>query len=89
MPLYEFECDQCGVFEAWRAIALRDSAPSCPTCEGETQRIFSVPHFNLSSGGVFLKAKPTEEPKVEKREKEPSPPRLQSHKRDRPWMVGH
>jgi len=89
MPLYEFECANCGVFEALRSIALRDSAPNCPTCEEETQRIFSVPHFNLSSGSAFLKAKDTSEPRLEKREKEPAKPSYQSHKRDRPWMVGH
>lgn len=97
MPLYEFECDNCGVFEALRPIALRDTAPNCPTCEGESKRIFSVPHFNLSSGSAFLKARQTDEPRLEKREKEPSPPRYQSHKRvelgscrrHRPWMVGH
>lgn len=89
MPLYEFECDNCGVFEALRPIALRDTAPDCPTCEEKTRRIFSVPHFNLSTGSAFLKAKQTDEPRLEKREKEPSPPRYQSHKRDRPWMVGH
>lgn len=57
--------------------------------QGKTQRIFSVPHFNLSSGAALLKAKPTDEPRVEKREKQPSQPGYQSHKRDRPWMVGH
>ncbi|WP_171814896.1 hypothetical protein [Halothece sp. PCC 7418] len=35
------------------AIALRDFAPNCPTCEGESQRIFSVSHFNLSTGSAF------------------------------------
>lgn len=89
MPLYEFECGTCGVFDAFRSIDLRDTAPNCPTCEGETQRIFSVPHFNLSSGSAFLKAKQTSEPRLEKREKEPSKPSYQSHKRDRPWMIGH
>ncbi|NBD16607.1 MAG: zinc ribbon domain-containing protein, partial [Cyanobacteria bacterium] len=63
--------------------------PNCPTCDGKSQRIFSVPHFNLSSGGAFLKARQTSEPKLEKREKEPSQPNYQSHKRDRPWMIGH
>jgi len=89
MPLYEFECETCGVFEAWRTIALRDSAPNCPACEGKSQRIFSVPHFNLSTGSAFLKARQTSEPKLEKREKEPTQPSYQSHKRDRPWMIGH
>jgi putative FmdB family regulatory protein len=89
MPVYEFQCDTCGVFEALRPIALRDEAPNCPTCEGKTQRIFSVPHFNLSSGGALLKARQTDEPRLEKREKQPSQPQYQSHKRDRPWMVGH
>ena len=75
---------QFGLISAGSAIALRDEAPNCQTCEGESKCIFSVPHFNLSSASVFLKGKQTSERKVEKREKELSPSRYKSHKRDRP-----
>jgi putative FmdB family regulatory protein len=89
MPLYEFECDSCGVFEAWRTIAQRDQAPACPTCAAETQRVFSVPNFNLNVGSAFLKAKETKEPQLVKRDLEPKQPPPQVHRGGRPWMLGH
>ncbi|MBC7971446.1 MAG: zinc ribbon domain-containing protein, partial [Verrucomicrobia bacterium] len=31
MPLYEFKCDDCGVFDQWRPIAECNDPASCPT----------------------------------------------------------
>lgn len=41
MPAYDYKCDACDqVFEVKRSLS-DDSPVTCPTCEGETRRIFS------------------------------------------------
>lgn len=88
MPLYEYRCNHCGEFEAWRTIAERDNAPPCPHCQGDAQRIFAAPMVNLNSGSLSrLSANP--EPRLVKREREPKQPCYQPSRCDRPWMVGH
>lgn len=32
MPLYDYDCPRCGLFEARRTIAERDLALPCPAC---------------------------------------------------------
>ncbi|WP_176080174.1 FmdB family zinc ribbon protein [Paraburkholderia tropica] len=39
MPLYDYRCERCGVFECTRSVATRDSAPPCPECGEATQRV--------------------------------------------------
>ena len=55
MPIYEFECLQCGhVFDRLQKIA--DPNPShCPDCavEGEVQRRVTAPSFRLAGGGWY------------------------------------
>ncbi|PSB51150.1 zinc ribbon domain-containing protein, partial [Chroococcidiopsis cubana CCALA 043] len=31
MPLYEFRCDDCGVFDEWRSLAECNNPAHCPT----------------------------------------------------------
>lgn len=87
MPLYEFRCNTCGEFEAWRAIAELDTPLHCPTCDEIAQRLFSPPMVNLNSGR--LSSNNSGEPRRVKREREPATPRYQSSQTGRPWMLGH
>lgn len=90
MPLYEFNCDTCGQFEAWRTLAELEKPMLCPSCAVVSKRIFSPPMVNLNSGSLFsIASKANSEPQVVKREKEPSSPKYQSPKGGRPWMIGH
>ena len=90
MPLYEFSCNSCGQFEAWRTLAELDTPMSCPSCEATAKRVFSPPMVNLNSGSLSsIGRKKSTEPKLVKREKEPPPPRYQSSRSRRPWMIGH
>lgn len=90
MPLYEFSCDYCGQFEAWRTLSELDTPMSCPGCAATTKRIFSPPMINLNSGSLSsIAGRENKEPKLVKREKEPSSPKYQTPRGGRPWMIGH
>ena len=90
MPLYEFRCDFCGQFEAWRTLAQLNTPMPCPNCEATTKRVFSPPMVNLNSGSLSsIGRKESKKPLLVKREKEPPPPRSQSSRSGRPWMIGH
>jgi putative FmdB family regulatory protein len=86
MPLYEFRCDDCGMFDAWRTIAERDLAAACPKCQTTGRRVFSPPA--VLSGSLRLKQE-NREPELVKRDREPGPSRNYSHTGGRPWMLGH
>lgn len=44
MPLYEYECPDCGTcFDALRGMAEADDPIACPQCEGyQAQRVISL-----------------------------------------------
>ena len=86
MPLYEFRCDTCGEFEAFRALAEFDNPMYCPTCDRLARRIFCAPNINLNSGRL---PRSPREPQVVKRENNPASPRYQSIKSGRPWAIAH
>ena len=52
MPIYEFECDECGArFEMLRSISDSDSEVTCPKCgEGRPRMVYSVyvPRYSSS-----------------------------------------
>ncbi|NJP11250.1 MAG: zinc ribbon domain-containing protein [Leptolyngbyaceae cyanobacterium RU_5_1] len=86
MPLYEFKCQTCGVFEQWRSLAESSNPAFCPTCQVQGKRVFSAPAVNLSSSLPLRSSKL--EPDVVKRDKEPKPQTFQSQSSGRPWMLG-
>ena len=49
MPLYQFCCDSCGVFEKWMAIADFDKPASCPECQQQGKKSFSASIPKLSN----------------------------------------
>lgn len=86
MPLYEFRCGDCGVFDVWRSLAESSNPADCPTCDEPGRRIFSAPA--LLSGTLRLKQENLEPRRVQ-RDREPVTPRVQHHSGSRPWMIGH
>jgi putative FmdB family regulatory protein len=86
MPLYEFRCDECGVFDEWRTMAECSAPAQCPDCENDAKRIFSPPA--LLSGSLRLKRE-NPEPQLVKREKTQESPRVTSRAGGRPWMISH
>lgn len=89
MPLYEFRCDLCGEFEAWRTLSELNELMHCPECAEVAARIFSPPNINLNVGSFAAKKGETKEPKLVKQEREPQKPKYQSPQSGRPWMVSH
>ncbi|MBW4553166.1 MAG: zinc ribbon domain-containing protein [Aphanocapsa sp. GSE-SYN-MK-11-07L] len=94
MPLYEFKCNDCGIFDLWRTMAESSSPADCPTCQTAARRIFSPPI--LLSGSLRLSKTANPEPELVKRDglrptgghREPEPPKLKSPQ-GRPWMINH
>jgi len=41
MPIYDFECRQCGAFDAIRKVAERDLSAPCPSCRAPSPRVTS------------------------------------------------
>jgi putative FmdB family regulatory protein len=88
MPLYEFCCDGCGDFEAWRAIDDRDRLMYCPGCQNVAKRIFSPSNISLNVGS-FQSRQESKKPKLVQREIEPEKLKNQSVPNRRPWMINH
>lgn len=90
MPLYEYHCQTCGEFEAWRSLSKYNAPMNCPQCNQVATKIFAAPNVNLNSGSLSAIARNSSEPRLVKREqREPTKPRYQSPTNSRPWMVSH
>ncbi|MGK7913566.1 MAG: FmdB family zinc ribbon protein [Synechococcus sp.] len=89
MPLYEYQCQECGPFDAFRSLADRDKPLECQSCSGPTSRIFSPP--TMLSIGLSGIRRPSEEPRVVKRSSDREPPKPQNTVKTggRPWMFNH
>ncbi|WP_150679995.1 FmdB family zinc ribbon protein [Pandoraea pneumonica] len=47
MPIYDFECGDCGPFVVMRRIADRDAPCHCPDCGSEGTRVITAPSLAL------------------------------------------
>ncbi len=55
MPTYDYDCAQCGSFDALRSVAMRNQNAACPSCGGVAPRILaSAPALALMEGGTRL-----------------------------------
>ncbi|MBF2025740.1 MAG: zinc ribbon domain-containing protein [Oscillatoriales cyanobacterium C42_A2020_001] len=89
MPIYEFRCSSCGVFEQWRTMAESSDPAFCPSCEAPGQRIFSAPAINLSSTLPLRKTASEPDLITKSRDREPAKPKFQAQNCGRPWMLNH
>jgi putative FmdB family regulatory protein len=87
MPLYEFKCDECGLFDQWRTMAESSLPVACPSCEKLGKRIFSPPA--LLSGSLRLKKENPEPELVRRLSNTEERSRVRSHTDGRPWMISH
>lgn len=91
MPLYEFKCDNCGMFEQWRKLAEAGTPMLCPTCQAVAKRVFSAPNVNLNSGSLPLRSGAAKEPRVVKpsQDREAATAKYSQQPNGRPWMISH
>ena len=87
MPVYEYQCAECGTFSASAAMAASAQPAGCPRCEASSPRILSPV---ASAGTRRARRRGVPEPRLVKRDREPpAHPKHVHAKPDRPWMLGH
>ena len=52
MPIYEYECPKCGVFDEMQSIAA-EPRKRCPTCRSKVTKLISQTAFHLRGGGWY------------------------------------
>lgn len=53
MPIYEYQCSKCGVFEITQRIT-EDPLKKCPTCRRQVQKLISNTSFQLKGTGWYI-----------------------------------
>ena len=53
MPIYEYECGKCGVFEHSQRIS-EPALAKCPTCRRKVRRLISSTSFQLKGTGWYV-----------------------------------
>jgi putative FmdB family regulatory protein len=53
MPIYEYECSKCGVFEVSQRITA-DPLRKCPTCRSKVKKLISNTSFQLKGSGWYV-----------------------------------
>ena len=77
MPMYEYQCKKCGVFEIYQSIK-DDALVKCPTCKSKVERLISANvGFVLKGSGFYQNdyKKPEvskEKPKAQNKSDEPA-----------------
>jgi len=53
MPTYDYACQACGGFDAFRTLAMRNEAAACPDCGAASPRVFATaPRLALMEGST-------------------------------------
>lgn len=52
MPIYEYQCQNCGHFEMTRKITAKPLS-RCPTCKGKVKKLISQTSFQLKGTGWY------------------------------------
>ena len=54
MPIYEYECTECGtVIEVMQKVGARRAPGRCEQCSGKLKKKISVTSFQLKGGGWY------------------------------------
>ena len=53
MPIYEYNCAECGVFETTQRIT-EDPLEECPTCQRKVRKLISNTSFQLKGSGWYV-----------------------------------
>jgi putative FmdB family regulatory protein len=61
MPLYDYNCERCGAFEAQRHHNEAGTPAACPECGGESARMWTAPVLGATGAPrTFNARRPTE-----------------------------
>ena len=53
MPTYDYQCTDCGGFDALRSLSQRNDPAACPECGSDAARVFaSAPRLALMEAGT-------------------------------------
>ena len=102
MPLYDYSCEDCGPFRAWRSMSDAAAPEDCPTCGAEARREMTAPFLATMNPHNRIahqrNEKSAAEPQMVKKSKQThdhghghhghSHP-AHKHGPSRPWMIGH
>jgi putative FmdB family regulatory protein len=97
VPLYEYECDEHGVFDDQRRMSEFAAPSACPVCAREAPRVLSAARIRGAPRAEVIARDRNErsahEPRFSVRGRDApvsSPqPRQVSASPGRPWMLGH
>lgn len=53
MPLYEYECPQCGLFERMQKFS-DPILKACPTCKKRVEKLISAPAIQFKGTGWYV-----------------------------------
>lgn len=53
MPIYEYQCQKCGIFEVSQRI-IEKPLGRCPTCKGKVKKLISNTSFQLKGTGWYV-----------------------------------
>ena len=53
MPIYEYNCSKCGVFEVTQRIT-EDPLKKCPSCRSKVRKLISNTSFQLKGSGWYV-----------------------------------
>lgn len=53
MPIYEYECSRCGIFEVNQRIT-ESPLVKCPRCRGKVHKLISQSSFQLKGSGWYV-----------------------------------
>lgn len=54
MPIYEYQCDSCGVHFERRQSFSDNSTPNCPNGHAVVHRVYSVPRVVFKGSGWYV-----------------------------------
>lgn len=89
MPLYDFRCETCGIFEQKRSIAEASNPISCPTCQAIAKRIISAVGIVKTPSVLSRRVEQSAEPRVVQRTSQHNHSQHNHQHHGRPWAIGH
>ena len=89
MPLYDFRCETCGIFEQSRSIQQASEPMFCPTCNTIAKRLISAVGILKTPTQLSKRVEQSAEPRVVQRQQHNHSTHAHNQHHGRPWAIGH